>query len=139
MALFVTGETAPFLAEFFDVFIRVCGSSASLGTLVLIIVVVRPGPVSSCVHGVWVWKWHFDSQNSGPLLWRKAGGVWFLLGECGLLWGVFKYPFDVLDRHVVLMVLSSSVGPPLEIVGPDDLEDVIHHVERQFRHEESER
>ena len=128
MALFVTGETAPFLAEFFDVFIGVCGSSVSLGTLVSII--VGSGPIGPCVHSIWVWEWHFDTQYLGSLLGCEPSRVWLLLLECGLARSVVKYPFDILDCHVVMMVLSRGVGPSLEVVGSDYLENMVHHFER---------
>ena len=56
MALFVTGDTAPFFSEFLDVFVRIRGFSVSLGALIPVI--VGSEPVSLCVHGIRVWEWH---------------------------------------------------------------------------------
>ena len=43
---------------------------------------------------------------------------------------------DILDSLIILVILACSISPSCEIVGADDLIQVIHHLVREFRGEE---
>ena len=43
---------------------------------------------------------------------------------------------DVLDSLIILVILMRSIGPSCEIMGADDLVEVIHHLVGEFGSEE---
>ena len=76
MALFTTGETAPFALGVFIVVVWGCGAGASLGPLVSMF---GPGLISQCVYEIRIREWHFDTQYLGPLLGCESSWIFLLL------------------------------------------------------------
>ena len=125
MTLFVAGETVPFFALGLNVWILGFSNGGSASGLLSPIVFM--GTISPSVHCIGVNLWHLDSQDLGPLLWSKSGVVHLLVAET-LLGDLITDAPDVLYGNVVLVVLTCSVLPPVEMIGSDHLQDMVHHL-----------
>src|ERR1700744_2561434 len=122
MALFVTGETAPFSVLCFRIFF--CRAYASFRTLVT---GIGTGSISACIHCVWIYRRKFDSENLGPLFGRESCLLAGFLAGC-----VLADVADALQSRISLVVISSRVSPSIKVEWFDNQEDVLHHLERQF-------
>ena len=67
MALFVTGEAAPFSALCFRIFFG--RAYASFRTLVP---GIGTGSISASVHHIWIYYGKFDTEDLGPLFGRES-------------------------------------------------------------------
>ena len=127
MTLFVAGETPPFFALSFGIWFLVLSGADSASSFVSVVQVA--GTVGSSVHYIGVNLWHFDSQDLGPLLQSKSANiVQFLLVAETLLGDFITDSLDVLDCDVVLVVLTDSFLPSMEVMGSDHLQDMVHHL-----------
>src|ERR1700744_4284816 len=126
MALFVTGETAPFSALCFRIFFR--RACASFRTLVP---EIGMGSIGASIHRVWIYCGKFDTEDLGPLFGRESCLLAGFLAGC-----VLADVADALQSRVSLVVISSRVSPSIKVKGFDYQKDVLHHLVRQFTGEQ---